>query len=659
MPRRFDRRLAFLLIASLFAPQAVTAATLLQDPQPRDVTEIDLDDLLKIKVTSAAKKEQPLTEAASAIYVIRSEDIRRTGATSIPEALRQAPGVHVARNTANAWAVSARGFNDPLANKMLVLVDGRSVYTPIHSGVYWDVQDTLLEDLDRIEVIRGPGGTLWGANAINGVINVISKRAEETQGGLVTAGGGTEERAWGEARYGFKAADDLYVRVYGKYRLHDDAANGLDPTMKAHDGGSIARGGFRADWILGDRERVTVSGDYYEGHEREQLVNPDQTPLLDQVNIRGGNLVARWEKSQGVDSSMSVQFYYDYTSRIETLFTELLHTVDLEFQHRFSPLDGHDIIWGLGGRLYRSGTRGSLALSITPADNLESILNAFVQDEITLVDKHLKLILGSKGEWNTLSGWDWQPSGRLAWIPDEDIMFWASVSRAVRTPCIIDEKGRLNPVVLGTPPVLMFSIFGSPSFNSEVLVAYEAGWRVRPVEPLSFDVAAFYNSYDRLRSGVVGAPFVEANPAPPHTVIPITIANGVEGNTWGVEVAGNLQVMAGWLIQASWTYLSMHISDPTTNGQSPTNQVFIHSAMDLPGNVTFDAMIRYVSALANFGVNPYWEWDARLAWHDDARRVEAAVVGQNLMNTTHAEFQAAGRRSEIQRGIYASLTLRF
>ncbi|HLY09270.1 MAG TPA: TonB-dependent receptor [Planctomycetota bacterium] len=628
------------------------------------MTELDLDDLLNVRVTSPAKKEQPLTDVPAAITVIRENDVKRTGATSIAEALRGVPGLDVAQTNSNTWAISARGFNDNLANKMLVLIDGRSVYSPLHSGVYWDVQDTFLDDLDRIEVIRGPGGSLWGANAVNGVINVITKSAEESQGWLVTGGGGTEERAFGGARYGFKASDDVAVRVYAKYNERDNARMGTDDSKAAYDGWWMSRGGVRADWKAGHDDKVTFMSDYYEGNVKESvsealLVAPFAETLNHRMDVRGADAILRWQHEFGPSSSFTAQVYYDYTLREEAVFRDALHTVDLDLQHRFSPLSGHDVVWGVGYRIYRSLTDGTFVFNVTPANRTDDVTTAFVQDDITIVQDRLRVALGSKFEYNDYSHYEYQPSARVTWSPDEQHTAWGSVSRAVRTPSIIDDDGRLTPVVAGGAVPIAFSIFGDHGFRTETLLAYEAGYRTRPLEALSIDLAVFYNSYDNVRSGVVGTPFLETEPAPLHAVIPINLANGLQGQTRGAEVAVAVQAAAGWLLRGSYTYLHMNMNDSPTNHQSPRQQAWVRSAMDLPWNFSFDVTARYVGDVQAYQVEEYAEADVRIAWQDSAKRMEAAVVGQNLVHPSHAEFQTAAQRSEIQRGVYASLTWHF
>jgi iron complex outermembrane recepter protein len=670
------QRLGLLLaiVATACFPARLAASP--QDPpQQRDVTDIDLDDLMKVSVTSPGRKAQPVTIVPSAVHVLRGEDIKRTGATSLAEALRAVPGMHVARTRANAWAVSARGFNSTSANKMLVLIDGRSVYSPLHSGVFWEVQDTFLEDVDRIEVVRGPGASLWGANAINGVVNIITKRAQDTTGEAATAGAGTEERLFGGGRAGFKAGEDAAVRVYAKYFTRDDALEGVDQHRQAYDGMWMGRAGFRSDWKGGDQDRLTLMGDFYDGQTQARSTEISLTapprPFKDRNTLRGGDLVFRWERAFDATSNVSVQAYYDYTLREADLFTDIVHTGDLDFQHRLPLLEGHDVIWGLGYRVARSELQGSFSIQSRPRRHLDDVPSAFFQDEITLVKDHLRLTVGSKFEYNDYSGFEASPSLSLGWNPDDRQTVWFSAARAVRTPSILDVDIRLNAAVFpaippGNPTVL--ALFGDRDFKAEDLLALEAGYRVRPFDALSIDLAIFYNRYRNLRTIETGAPFTETDPPPTHDVNPFILGNKMHAQSGGGEITANFQPIAGWLLQVNYSYLRMNLDlEPGSTDtfsvaaerQNPRHQVWVRSAMDLPGNLTLDVMGRFVSRLSAFDVDRYFEADVRLAWRDASGKWEAAVVGQNLGHKSHAEFNAATSRSEIERGVYASLTCRF
>lgn len=669
------RQFRLILAGLALAWSSAVAGASPQDPreaaadQEPDVTDIDLDDLMKVNVTSPGRKAQQVTTVPSAVHVLRGEDLKRAGATSLAEALRAVPGLHVARTRANSWAVSARGFTSA-ANKMLVLIDGRSVYSPLHSGVFWDVQDTFLEDVDRIEVVRGPGASLWGANAINGVVNIITKNAKETTGQLVTGGAGTEERLFGGARAGFEVGKDAHIRVFAKYFTRDDAVEGIDQDRQSHDGLWMGRAGFRSDWKGGDQDRFTLMGDFYQGQAQARSTRLSLTapprPFKDRSDLRGGDLVFRWDRDLGPAQSLSVQAYYDYTRRQADLFADIVHTGDLDFQHRFPLADGHDVIWGLGYRVYRSELRGGFEIQSDPPRHLDDVPSAFLQDEITLVKDHLRLTVGSKVEYNDYSGLEVSPSLNLGWTPDDRQTVWFSAARAVRTPSIVDVDLRLNAAVLPGPTV--FAVLGDDDFKSEDLLALEAGYRIRPADALSIDLALFYNRYRNLRTLEAGTPFTENDPPPPHTVNPFFFDNRMRGQTGGGELTVNFQPLAGWLLQANYSYLRMNLDlesgstdtfSEAAERQAPRHQVWLRSAMDLPWNLTLDLMGRYVGGMTAFDVDSYVEMDVRLAWRDPSGQWEAAVVGQNLLHKSHAEFNAAASRSEIERGVYASLTCRF
>ena len=610
---------------------------------PGDLKEKSLKELMEVIVTSVSKKPEKLSEAASAITVITQEDIRRSGATSLPEALRLAPNLEVAQVDSHEWAISARGFNSTTANKLLVLIDGRSVYTPLFSGVFWDVQDTLLEDVDRIEVISGPGATVWGANAVNGVINILTKSARDTQGFLLYGGGGTQERAFGGLRYGGQLGTNAYYRIYAKYFNRDDTPlpNGVD----GQDAWQLGQGGFRVDWYPGEANQFTFQGDGY-GGAIDQPANGD-------IRVAGGNLLGRWSHTFSEESDLKVQFYYDRTHRLVPLtFAEDLDTYDFDLQHRSRLGERQDIVWGLNYRLSEDRVANTPNFGFLPARLSFQLFSAFAQDEITLVRDRVRLTLGSKFEHNDFSGFEFQPSGRLSWTVTSRQTLWAAISRAVRTPSRIDR----DFFVPANPP---FALAGGPNFISEELLAYELGYRVRPIDQLSFSLATFYNDYSNLRS---------LEPGPPSI-----IGNGLKGETYGAELAGNYQMTSWWRWQAGYTYLQEHIrlksgsmdfNQGRGEGSDPQNQFFIRSSMDLPGKLTLDAALRYVDVLHNIAngvrgtVPSYVELDARLSW-TPIDNLELSVVGQNLLDRQHPEFGFPTSRHEIQRGGFVKVTWRF
>ncbi|MGC3959780.1 MAG: TonB-dependent receptor [Verrucomicrobiota bacterium] len=464
-----------------------------------NLADLEVEQLTEVQVTSVSRHSEPLSGAAAAIYVVSEEDIRRQGFTTIADSLRYVPGIQVAQINSHSWAITARGFNNEYANKLLVQMDGRSVYTPLFAGVYWDVQDTILEDLQQIEVIRGPGAALWGANAVNGVINITSKMAQDTQGWLVTGGGGTEERAFGGVRYGGKLGDEGFFRVYGSYRNTDDSvySTGAD----GDDEWQVVRGGFRMDWGSQDTDLFTLQGDAYVGQEAWQFSEASPTApftqtISDDFDISGANVLGRWTKQLANGSEVKIQSYYDHTERESNLPEERREVFDVDAQHHFELNARNDIVWGLGYRVTTDAIRNSFASSFYPTHRTSGLFNIFGQDEITLVENQLRLTLGTRLEHNEFTGFECQPSGRLAWTPTDKSTVWTSISRAVRTPSRAEEDIRINRP-FGTN---VYSVLGNHNGESEVLVAYEVGYRASLAPRFSYDVVAFFHDYSELRS---------------------------------------------------------------------------------------------------------------------------------------------------------------
>src|SRR2546425_6091986 len=483
------------------AQQPDTAAS------PGALKKLTLEPLMNLEVTSVSRRPEKLSQAASAIQVITQYDIRRSGATSLPEALRLASNLEVAQVDSRQWAISARGFNSTTANKLLVLIDGRAVYTPLYSGVFWDVQDVPLCDVDRIEVTSGPGATLWGANAVNGVINIITKRAQDAQGLLVSGGGGTALQGLGGARYGGALGANVHYRAYGKAFTRDqtqfaDGRAGIDDWY-------AGQGGVQLDWDPSETSQLTLQGDLYDGRIAQ--------PSSGDIAVSGGNAVGRWSHAFSGTSDARLQLYYDRTHRnIPGTFAEDLDTYDADFQHHAVLARRHDVVWGLGFRLINDSVGNTPALAFLPSHVRRKWFTGFVQDEIAVVPE-LHVILGTKVEHNDYTGYELQPAGRASWTTRRGGVLWAAVSRAVRTPSRIDRE-LFAP---GQPP---YFLEGSPNFRSEELLAYELGYRVQAQDRLSVSLAAFYNRYDNLRSVEMVNP-----PAP----LPIILANGLKGKSYG------------------------------------------------------------------------------------------------------------------------------
>ena len=642
---------------------------------PSDLTRLTLEELMDIQVTSVSKGEEDFFKAASAIFVITQEDLRRSGVNTIPEALRMVPGVQVAQIDSSTWAISARGFNSWFANKLLVMIDGRSVYTHVFAGVFWDEQDLVLEDVERIEVIRGPGGTLWGANAVNGVINIITKNAHQTIGGQISAGGGSLDRYIGSIRYGEKIGDNAAVRVWGKYYNRDN----LDDLQgnPAPDQFQSGRGGIRFDWDASESNSFTFQSDVYEGDYKSKtsgavtsLAPPTASDISSASHIRGANFIARWQHRFSESSDMALQFFFNHDHRDSLLLRELLvDTYDLDFQHRFPLGNRHEVLWGLGHRFIQDSFENSIGISYFPDRNLNYISSLFVQDKIALIHDQLYLTLGSKFSVNNFTGFGFQPNARLAWTPNDRHTVWAAVSRAVRTPSRSEDSGRFNAAVVPGPAVLV--IQGQLDFESEDLLAVELGYRVRPHERLFFDVAAFANFYDDLQSFEIETPVFNPLPAPGHFEQPIVTRNRLSGETYGVEIAATWDAADWWRLNSSFTWFQMDLrEDPISTdqnvvaleGNDPEFQWSLRSHIDLPSNWEFDQIVYYVDALKSQSVHSYVRLDLRLGWRP-AKNFEFSLVGQNLLDNQHQELGddriQINDRNLIERSVFGKIVWKF
>ncbi|MDX1953729.1 MAG: TonB-dependent receptor [Verrucomicrobiota bacterium] len=624
--------------------------------------ELDLEKLAEVEVTSVSKKAQKLSDAAAAISVLSNEDIRRSGATSIPEALRLVPGLNVAQVDGQTWAISSRGFNSQFANKLLVMIDGRSVYTPLFSGVYWDVQNVVLEDVDRIEVIRGPGATVWGANAVNGVINIVTKSAKETQGGLVSIASGTEKTLLGALRYGGQINDQTFIRVYSKYDLNDDTA--LPGGSDANDRYKFYQGGFRLDWYPSDHATLTFQGDVYTGEMNQTTVIPTPSVPGNAVvstqrgEVDGGNLLARWSRVLSEGSELSLQLFYDRTERMNARIGEKRDVFDIEFQHHFALGERNNLIYGAGYRRSMDETTGTGSASFMPADFNADVLSAFVQDEFAILEEELTLTLGTKVEHNDFTGVEVQPSARLSFKPTAHQTFWSSVSRAVRTPSRAEDAIGLDYAAMGPTTV---RIFGGQDFKSEEVIAYELGYRNQLFKWMSWDLALFYNQYDNLSTVT---PLIPAL-AP---VLPIYFVNALEGETYGGEFSLTIQSTDFWRIIGSYALLKteLHRTFPniseTTEQSNPIHSIVLRNSVDLGRDVQFDVTGRYVDEVEinSFHIEKYFSADARLAWKP-TKNLELSIVGQQLLDAQHPEFAPilSPLIMELERSVYGKLVFQF
>jgi iron complex outermembrane receptor protein len=628
-----------------------------------DLKKLSVEELMSLEVTSVSKRPEKLSETASAIQLITTGEIQESGARSLPEALRLADNLQVAQKNAHDWAISARGFNTDLSNKLLVMMDGRSVYTPLYSGVFWDVQDYPLADLDRIEVISGPGGTLWGANAVNGVINVISKSAKDTQGAYVEGGGGSEWRDFGTARYGGTLAPDVYFRVYAKY-FNDDAETLANGTP-AGDAWRQARAGFRIDAQGTARDNLTLQGDFYNGSEN-YTVSPDS-------QVSGGNLLGRWSHVESEDSDMSLQAYFDRTHRTlptpalvlapAGIVVDDLTTYDVDFQHHFVLGDWNRFVWGLGYRRTHDDVSNALALSFLPAVLNQNLFSSFLQDEIML-RPGLFFTAGTKLEHNDYTGYEVEPSVRLQWNLSASQTLWSAISRAVRTPSRVDRDFAEPAASTG-----FVVLEGSPDFKSETLLSYELGYRAQPGSRLATSISTFYNDYDNVRSTSPSA-----DPTIPGLPFPLVFANNLEGHTYGMEASATYQLLEGWRLHAGYNLLEERLrvkpgqidySDAHNETADPQQQVSLRSAVDITRVADLSTELRWVDTLhinngPTVGIVPsYLELNARLGWHLTAR-LELSVVGENLLHSQHLEYGfPEPTRVEIQRSVFGRLQWQF
>lgn len=600
---------------------------------------LSLEELMNINITIVSKQPQKLFEAPASVYVITGQDIKRFGAATIPEALRLAPNLNVAQVNSSQWAISARGFNNVLANKLLVMIDGRVIFTPLYAGVFWDVNNILLDDVERIEVISGPGGTLWGANAVNGVINIITKNSNDTKGLLVEGASGNELDYSAALRYGNQLNPDLSYRLYGNIfrKKSTDLTNGSD----ANDSWRSNQGGFRLDWNASEKSSFTLHGDYYKGK-----VNPDGSSP---VKNEGGNIITRWSHKISENSGLQLQLFYDQTWRdFGSGFNERLTTYDFDGQHKFLLGNSNEIIWGIGFRLMNHNVNNLPLFAFMPSNKYLHLYSIFIQDEIILKKDFLNLTFGSKFEHNDYTGFEIQPSIRVTLKPKNQTL-WAAVSRAVRTPSRLEREFLLSLA----PGISLIS--GNPDFESESLIAYELGWRLHPSEIFSTSLTLFYNDYDNLRS---------AEPGPPPLNLPIMIDNGVEGKTYGIEMVSTCQVSTWWFLKLGYTFLKKNLSikpdskdlnNGTAESDDPEHQLQIQSSMDLLSNVELNANIRYVDELRNMYVPGYLEMDLKVQWKLN-KYLELALVGQNLLHDNHPEFVPSSPSPRlIERSFYGKI----
>ncbi|MDW8290642.1 MAG: TonB-dependent receptor [Armatimonadota bacterium] len=642
---------------------------------PQDLTQLSIEELMQVEVVTASKKAQAIWEVPASVFVVTAEDIQRFGVNTIPEALRLVPGVHVAQQDSNKWAVAVRGFNGRYSNKLLVLIDGRVVYTPLFSGVYWDAQPPLfLEDIERIEVIRGPGATLWGANAVNGVINIITKSARHTQGTLLVSGGGGTERAFGGLRVGGTLGADAYYRVYALYTGRDRLKQD-EVYIPNHDDWQVRRGGFRVEWNRSAEERWTLHGEAYTGRVGQRLRIPDFASggtrvVDDRYTTTGYYLMGTWNRERE-NRTDTLHLYFDHYSRSPLELTEFRDTVNLSWQQRLLLGDRHDLLWGIEYKLTADKTRGRI-IRLNPPSKTDHIFSMFAQDDIRL-NERLRLTLGTKFENNSYTAWEVQPNLRLLWKPNERTVWWGAVSRAVRMPTRVERAVELDAYYEGEVQGLpLFSrLYGSPLFRSEEVTSYELGYRSHPHERVSLEISAFYNVYRHLRSFEPADVFPELEPAP-HLIVPVYMSNKLHGRTYGWELSLRWNPTDWWSLQfgyANLTYRLQHEpdsrdpfklhSDSTSN--TPRHQWNLSSHWNLPRGWRIDAYLFFVDRLFGMDFLPsYYRLDVCIGWRP-SQEVELSLMLQNLLRRDIREFEHPlwERDSIPERTVYGRLSWRF
>ena len=703
-----------LTVAILVILGLILDAVILAQGLPADISEEESPDYLideELKwlraeaiIYSASKKKEKLFETPAAAYVLTSEDIRRSGHTTIPEVLRMVPGLNVARIDGNKWAVSARGFNERLANKLLVLVDGRSVYTPLFAGVFWEEQDLLLDNIERIEIIRGPGAALWGSNAVNGVINIISKNSKDTLGGFVEAGGGAELEQFVNFRYGDQMGEDITYRIFGKEFNQDNFhESGNFPT---DDEWRSWSGGFRIDWNRSPNDSLMLQGRIYEetGRRAQNVIDPalglDDVPIGTNVFInpfpltkietvdltyRGGHLLGRLEHQFSDISNLRLQVYYERTDHDGATFEppEVRDTIDFELQHSLMLNDIHDVVWGAGYRLGRHNTEASPAVTFDPQDETLDLFNVFLQDSIGIIPERLFLTLGSKFEHNDFTGFEIQPSARVLLLPNDRHTIWGSVARAVRSPARVDQDIDATIARFGgndgtNRTLLQIRGSGGKDFDREELVAYELGYRVRVTEDLTLDITSFYNDYSELQNRNIINRVIPLNATDTLFDSVAVIVNDMSGESYGAEVNANWNPSEFWRLTASYAYLDiqLHNENPTISNagsetqenESPHHQANLVSSLDLPWNLQFNVGIYYVDTIvvdnvlvADVRVPSYIRTDMSLAWRP-IENLEVRIVGQNLFDSHHPESGTTLTniiQTEIERTVFGSIKWHF
>lgn len=638
----------------------------MKSTEEKDIFALGLEELMDTKVVTASKSKERAFDVPAAITVITNEDIRRSGQTNVMEVLRMVPGMQVSRINSSSWAISARGFADEYANKMLVLVDGRSIYTPAFSGTYWDGVNMPMEDIDRIEVIRGPGASVWGANAVNGVINIVTKETQYTQGAYVSGGLGDHERAFGEGRVGGKAGENGHYRFYSRYIDRDrmESPSGAEQ----HNGWWRLLTGARADWTNGGNDKFTVQGEIQRGaNEQESMqFGPDvSNSELTMSYLRGG-----WVRGLENGSKLNVNAYIDQHSRDTVILDQRVTTFDVDMNHEIRWLDRNELVWGAGYRLIDDSYGSTPVLAYLPSESQKNLFNTFVQNKFEAT-QNLDLTVGTKIEHNDFTGFEIQPTAKAAFRPNDRSTLWASVARAVRSPSRTEDSIRYILEELPTTPPTLVVGLGNSQVESEELLAYELGYRISPQEGLILDISAYFNDYDNLTSLSQGAPAFDNG----MVIMPLNVRNLGEAEIYGIEMSANWQVTSSWLLAGFYSY--GHLEAGASNNNQlfvdyenlwPEHNFSIRSLYNISENLEFDTALYYVAELdkardvngALMPVNDYFKWDVRLGWRP-WQGLELSLVGLNLLEDNHQEYPDSRfyPASQIGRSYYGKATWHF
>jgi iron complex outermembrane receptor protein len=664
--------LPLIVVLLLSAAVAMAAESAPKSDNQNPLKDLTLAQLGNVEVTTASKAPEQVWRTSAAIFVLTQDDIRRSGATTIPAALRLVPGVEVAQINSNRWSIGIRGFGSRLTRDVLVLIDGRTVYTTLLAGTYWEVQNLMLADVERIEVIRGPGGTIWGPNAVNGVINIITRSSKDTHGAYVSVTGGNVEEGIINARYGGGDGNGLDYRVYG---MAFDRGPQYHPDGIDYDRWRSVQGGFRVDIAKNDHDRFTVQGDAYDEGAGESVNATTYAPPYSQVldgtaRLSGGNILARWQGIQGEGKDFQLQVYYDRANRHELNFEDLRDTFDVDFVDRFRLPWAQQFSWGFGTRFSRGKNPTIVSgLYFLPETRTDRLFTGFFQDDIGIVDDKLTLSLGTKLLITNYTAAQFQPTVRLLWTPRKTQTFWASFTHALRTPSDAERAlyltGFTGAFINGLPFFARFN--ANPNFHSEELNGYEVGYRQLFRENLYVDIAAFHNHYgDLFSEDLTGAPFVENSPAPPHYLLPAQFGNGLVGITKGIEIAPEWKPLPSWRLGASYSFLQMRLMKGTnsqdvgiaqfTEGSSPRHEVTAQSGFDFNKAFSLDLTYRFVSGLPAQKINPYSTADALFTWHTRSH-LSFSVVGRNLFQPYHYEFASdPAPNVATRRNVYGQIT---